>query len=61
MGSEEDREKVYEMFVFIHQSVEKKSAQFLAQMRRTNYVTPTSYLELLTTFQTLLKDEEDWT
>lgn len=41
--------------VAIHQSVAVKSQQFLAELSRHNYVTPTSYLELLGTFGKLLK------
>ena len=37
-------------FKIIHQSVEVKSEEFKESMRRINYVTPTSYLELLNTF-----------
>ncbi len=36
--------------VDIHQSVAKKSEQFLAELSRYNYVTPTSYLEILSMF-----------
>ena len=45
--------------VFIHQSVEKKSAQFFETLRRYNYVTPTSYLELLRTFIRLLGEKRN--
>ena len=41
-------------FTFIHQSVELESKQYFAELRRHNYVTPTSYLELLSTFISLL-------
>ena len=41
-------------FVAIHQSVERASTAFYEELRRYNYVTPTSYLELLTTFMNLL-------
>lgn len=44
-----------ESCVAIHQSVADKSLQFLAELSRYNYVTPTSYLELLGTFGKLLK------
>ncbi|GMH70086.1 hypothetical protein TrRE_jg13191 [Triparma retinervis] len=56
----ENAEGVVEMFKFIHQSVEKKSAEFLEVLRRHAYVTPTSYLELLGSFKTLysFKKEE---
>jgi dynein heavy chain len=43
-----------EMFKNIHQSVERKSAQFLDQLRRRNYVTPTSFLELLNMYNVIL-------
>lgn len=43
------------MCVDVHQSVASKSLQFLAELSRHNYVTPTSYLELLGTFGKLLK------
>ena len=45
--------------MFIHQSVERRSKDFLEQLRRYNYVTPTSYLELLTTFIKLLKEKKE--
>jgi dynein heavy chain len=41
--------------VALHQSVAAKSQQFLAELSRHNYVTPTSYLELLGTFSKLLR------
>ncbi|TPX70976.1 hypothetical protein CcCBS67573_g06369 [Chytriomyces confervae] len=37
-----------------HESVKKLSDAFLKQLRRHNYVTPTSYLELIKTFKSLL-------
>ncbi|XP_022110107.1 dynein heavy chain 1, axonemal-like isoform X1 [Acanthaster planci] len=43
-----------QMCVVIHQSVAVKSALFLAELSRHNYVTPTSYLELLGIFSKLL-------
>ena len=46
-----------EMFKEIHQSVEKKSVEFLDQLRRRNYVTPTSFLELLSMYKTILFDK----
>ena len=45
------------MCVFIHQSVERMSVKFLEQSKRHNYVTPTSYLEQLKTFRTLMGQE----
>ena len=40
---------------FFHQAVEELSSQFLSEFRRYNYVTPTSFLELLKTFTSCLK------
>lgn len=45
--------------MFIHQSVERTSATFFAEMRRAAYVTPTSYLELLNTFSKLLEERRE--
>ena len=50
---------VVESCVFIHQSVERKSKQFFDTLRRYNYVTPTSYLELLQTFIRLLREKRE--
>ena len=56
--AESDAEKVtrgvINAFTFIHQSVENESKTYYAELRRHNYVTPTSYLELLSTFISLL-------
>ena len=41
--------------VYIHQSVAEKSVQFLSELSRHNYVTPTSYLELLGMYAKLLR------
>ncbi|CAG9466771.1 unnamed protein product [Pedinophyceae sp. YPF-701] len=49
--------KIVEACVGVHQSVERHSKDFFEQLRRYNYVTPTSYLELLTTFIKLLSDK----
>jgi dynein heavy chain len=44
------------MFKVIHQSVEKISIKFKDEMRRISYVTPTSYLELLSTYKKVYKE-----
>lgn len=46
-----------EMFKEIHQSVERKSVSFKDQLNRTNYVTPTSFLELLAAYSTILRSK----
>lgn len=48
-------EPCVEMFKIIHQSVEEMAEKFLHEMRRQVYVTPTSYLELLSTYKTVFK------
>ena len=51
---EGQRAHVKQMCKMFHTSVTEASAAFLAQSGRHNYVTPTSYLELITAFTTLL-------
>lgn len=46
--------KLITFFQYIHQSIEKASIEFLNKMRRHYYVTPTSYLELLSTYNEVL-------
>jgi len=41
----------------MHKSVEKISIQYKNELRRINYVTPTSYLELLTMFKQVMKEK----
>ncbi|KAJ3206554.1 Dynein heavy chain 7, axonemal [Entophlyctis luteolus] len=48
------RGSVVFMCKYFHESVRSLSATFLKQLRRHNYVTPTSYLELIKTFKSLL-------
>ena len=48
-----------EMFGAIHLSVEEASKEFWEMLRRRNYVTPTSYLELLSSFKTLLNFKQN--
>ena len=47
-------DNVVSLFKLFHQSVAEISKEYFEVLRRYNYVTPTSYLELLTTFKTLL-------
>ena len=50
-------EGIVSTFQLIHQNVSIKSGEYYQQLRRYNYVTPTSYLELLSTFQTVLRSK----
>lgn len=42
----------------MHKSVEKISIKYEAEHRKYNYVTPTSYLELLSMFRMSLKEKK---
>lgn len=55
-----DEELCVEMFKIMHQSVEKKSEKFLEELRRRNYVTPTSYLELLNLYKSILIERKKY-
>lgn len=46
-----------EMFKVIHKSVEKITIKFKEEIRRYNYVTPTSFLELLNLFRKFLTEK----
>eukprot|EP00947_MAST-08B_sp_MAST-8B-sp1_P002409 g2409.t1 len=50
----EHQEAVVTTFKEIHQTVEKQSEEFYERFLRRNYVTPTSYLELLSAYVKLL-------
>jgi len=50
---------VVEFFKFAQQAVASGSTQYAQQRRRYNYVTPTSYLELLGTFKVVLRRKRD--
>ena len=45
--------------VNVHQSVESATLRYFDELRRYNYVTPTSYLELLSTFIKLLIEKKE--
>ncbi|KAJ2994003.1 Dynein heavy chain 7, axonemal [Globomyces sp. JEL0801] len=51
---EQIRTEVVKMCQILHESTRIQSQKFLSALRRYNYVTPTSYLELIRTFKTLL-------
>jgi dynein heavy chain len=46
-----------EMFKNIHQSVERMSIRFRDELGRKNYVTPTSFFELLAAYGTILRNK----
>jgi len=55
----EHTDSVVEMFKRVHQGVDRASSDYFARLRRHNYVTPTSYLELLGTFSRVISDKRD--
>lgn len=57
MDLQEDQESCIEMFKVIHQSVEDKVIEFREVFRRISYVTPTSYLELLSMYKKILHEK----
>uniref|UniRef100_A0A665VEB7 Dynein axonemal heavy chain 7 n=1 Tax=Echeneis naucrates TaxID=173247 RepID=A0A665VEB7_ECHNA len=54
----DSREGCISMCKSFHTSTIELSARFLAELARHNYVTPTSYLELISTFKALLKTKQ---
>ncbi|XP_019118943.2 dynein heavy chain 7, axonemal [Larimichthys crocea] len=52
--TDETREGCINMCKSFHTSTIELSGRFLAELQRHNYVTPTSYLELISTFKALL-------
>ncbi|XP_046888652.1 dynein axonemal heavy chain 3 [Hypomesus transpacificus] len=53
------RKKVVEMCKIFQETVREMSEKYFSRLRRHNYVTPTSYLELILTFKTLLQSKRD--
>uniref|UniRef100_A0A8C4VID0 Dynein axonemal heavy chain 3 n=1 Tax=Falco tinnunculus TaxID=100819 RepID=A0A8C4VID0_FALTI len=51
------RKEVVSMCKYFHESVRELSINYYSTLRRHNYVTPTSYLELILTFKTLLNSK----
>jgi len=49
-----------EMVQIFHTITSETSAKFLKELKRHYYVTPTSYLELITTFKTLLNEKRTY-
>jgi len=53
----DDLDSCVEIFKCIHQSVEQMSVRFKEQLNRINWVTPTSFLEQLSMYVTILKEK----
>ena len=54
------QESCVQIFKTMHQSVEVVSKQYLQELRRSNYVTPTSYLELLNLYKSILTEQRNY-
>lgn len=48
------------MCQMFHTSTEELSEEYYTRLRRRNYVTPTSYLELINTFKTFLSKKREY-
>jgi dynein heavy chain len=59
LNIKENIEQLSKITVYIHNSVQDASDKFYDQLRRKNYVTPTSYLELVKTFIKYLKHQQE--
>ena len=53
------RRNCVKMCGYFHESVRQTSIRYLSEMKRHNYVTPTSYLALILTFKSLLTGKRD--
>ncbi|KAL9959258.1 hypothetical protein ACROYT_G032565 [Oculina patagonica] len=57
LGEGDVKERVAEMCVEIHTSVSSMADRFYAELRRRYYTTPTSYLELINLYLSMLDDK----
>lgn len=57
-GKEEMKEKLSLMCVNIHLSVSNMAERYYMELRRRYYTTPTSYLELINLFLTMLSEKK---
>lgn len=57
LGSDEMREKIATLCVGLHESVGQLSKKFYAELKRRYYTTPTSYLELINLYTSMLQEK----
>jgi len=55
----DERRNIVAHMVLVHSSMAGFSAQFLAQLKRYNYVTPKNYLDFIETYCSSLRDNDD--
>ncbi|VDP80622.1 unnamed protein product [Schistosoma mattheei] len=53
------RESTVHLFKYFHTSITPLAEKFLMNLGRKTYVTPTSYLELIDSFQRLLTQKQN--
>lgn len=59
LGISEYVEKLSELSVTIHRSIFEYSDKFFNELKRKNFTTPTSYLELLKSYIEMLKIQQN--
>ena len=59
MDSDAIRDSTLDMCMQFHVDVRHLAEKFLANLGEVNYVTPTSYLELIGTYRRLLNEKRD--
>lgn len=57
LGTDRMKEKLSVMCVDIHMSVTEMAEQYYAELRRRYYTTPTSYLELINLYLSMLAEK----
>lgn len=60
LGDNERKETTH-IVKYFHQSTIRLSERYLSELGRHNYVTPTSYLELINSFKNLLSSKQEET
>ena len=58
-GAPEAQHALAQLFMHIHTTVTDYSVKFYEELRRHNYTTPTSYLELINLYTTLLTEQRE--
>jgi dynein heavy chain len=57
--ADNERKETIHIVKYFHQSTIRLSERYLSELNRHNYVTPTSYLELINSFKNLLSAKQD--
>ncbi|EDV24937.1 uncharacterized protein TRIADDRAFT_25541, partial [Trichoplax adhaerens] len=56
---ENERDNIVDLCKLFHKNIRQLSQKYLAELNRHNYVTPTSYLELISSFKLLLSQKRN--